>query len=135
MGWIKNMNSTIYSLIRGKTKNKIAEKYPNVFYTKDNENQSSTKFPTIYIHPIGNPETDGDLENTEINSAIFTQEVRITFNSDYNTSDCDYVLDLIIDAFKSIRFNLVTTTSPYSDNGLKKVNARFRRTIASGDTL
>ena len=135
MSWVEDMNGTIYSLIRGKTKKKIAKDYPNVFFTNDNENQSTTKFPTVYIHPIGNAEMDNDLENTEINSAIFTQEVRITLNSDYEVDDIYTVLGFITDAFKGIRFNLVTKTNPYSESGLKSVTARYRRMIASGDTI
>ena len=135
MSWVEDMNSTIYSLIRGKTKKAIAKDYPNVFFTNDNEIQTTTKFPTVYIHPIGNAEMDNDFENTEINSAIFTQEVRITFNSDYEVDDLYTVLGFVTDAFKAIRFNLVTTTNPYSDNGLKSITARYRRTIASGDII
>lgn len=133
--WVDDMNSTIYSLIRGKTIKSISADYPDVFYTDDNENMSTTKFPCIYIHPIGTTETDSDLESTEINSAIFTQEVQITFNSDYENDDLDNVLGFINGAYKSLRFQLVTKSTPYSNNGLKSISARYRRTIASGDNI
>ena len=133
--WVDDMNSTIYSLIRGKTVKSISADYPNVFYTNDNENMSTTKFPCIYIHPIGTTETDSDLESTEINSAIFTQEVQITFNSDYEVDDLDTVLGFISGAYKSLKFQLVTKSTPYSKNGLKSISARYRRTIASGDNI
>lgn len=133
--WVEDMNSTIYSLIRGKTKKDISEIYPNVFYTNDNENMSTTKFPCIYIHPIGNPESDSDMESTEINSAIFTQEVQITFNSDYEVDDLYTVLGFISREFKALRFQMVTNSTPYSSNGLKSVSARYRRTIANGDNI
>ena len=133
--WVEDMNSTIYSIIRGKTKKDIFAYYPNVFYTNDNENMSTTKFPCIYIHPIGNPESDSDMESTEINSAIFTQEVQITFNSDYEVDDLYTVLGFISREFKALRFQLVTNSTPYSNNGLKSISARYRRTIANGDII
>jgi hypothetical protein len=133
--WIEDMNSTIYSLIRGNTKKDISADYPNVFYTNDNENMSTTKFPCIYIHPIGTTETDSDLESTEINSAIFTQEVQITFNSDYEVDDLYTVLGFISREFKALRFQIVTNSTPYSNNGLKSISARYRRTIANGDNI
>lgn len=129
------MNGTIYSLIRGKTKKDISADYPDVFYTNDNENMSTTKFPCIYIHPIGTTETDTDMESSEINSAIFTQEVQITFNSDYEVDDLYTVLGLISRVFKALKFQMVTNSTPYSNNGLKSISARYRRTIANGDKL
>ena len=133
--WVEDMNGKIYSLIRGRTRKDISEKYPNVFYTNDNENMSTTKFPSIYIHPIGTTETDSDLESTDINSAIFTQEVQITFNSDYEVKDLYTVLGFISREFKALRFQLVTNSTPYSNNGLKSISARYRRTIANGDII
>lgn len=133
--WVEEMNSTIYSLIRGNTKEDISADYPNVFYTNDNENMSKTKFPCIYIHPIGTTETDSDLESTDINSAIFTQEVQVTFNSDYEVDDLYTVLGFISREFKALRFQMVTNSTPYSNNGLKSISARYRRTIANGDKL
>lgn len=133
--WVEDMNSTIYSIIRGKTKKDISAYYPNVFYTNDNENLSETKFPCIYIHPIGNPESDSDMESTEINSAIFTQEVQITLSSDYGVDDLYTVLGFISREFKALRFQVVTNSTPYSNNGLKSISARYRRTIANGDNI
>ena len=133
--WVEEMNGTIYSLIRGKTKKDISADYPDVFYTNDNENMSTTKFPCIYIHPIGTTETDTDMESSEINSAIFTQEVQITFNSDYEVDDLYTVLGLISRVFKALKFQMVTNSTPYSNNGLKSISARYRRTIANGDKL
>lgn len=133
--WVEDMNGKIYSLIRGRTRKDISSKYPNVFFTNDNENMSTTKFPGIYIHPIGTTETDSDLESTDINSAIFTQEVQITFNSDYEVKDLYTVLGFISREFKALRFQLVTNSTPYSNNGLKSISARYRRTIANGDII
>ena len=133
--WIEDTNRTIFSLIQGKTIKSISAIYPDVFYTNSNENMSTTKFPSIYIHPIGATETDADLETTEINSAIFTQEVQITFNSDYEVDDLYTVLSFITTAFKGLRFQMVTNSTPYSNNGLKSISARYRRTIANGDNI
>lgn len=133
--WVEEMNGTIYSLIRGKTKKDISADYPDVFYTNDNENMSTTKFPCIYIHPIGTTETNTDMETSEINSAIFTEEVQITFNSDYEVDDLYTVLGFISREFKALRFQMVTNSTPYSNNGLKSISARYRRTIANGDKL
>ena len=135
MSWIFDTNSTIYSLIRGKTISELQALYPDVFYTNNNENNAPTRFPSIYIYPIGMMEDNEDMETSEINSAIFTQEVKINFNAEYEIDDCFKVSDIITQAFKELHFSIVRITTPYSNGGLLNVSLRFRRTIAQGDEI
>lgn len=134
--WVSELDQKIFTLIKSKSIGSLSSTYPNVFYTTSNEAQTTPKFPTIYISNISNIETDSDLENDEINATNITYEIQIKVDSaNYTSDDCYDVLSVILDAYKSMRFSLVSTSSPTCLDGVWTLYTRVRRSIGSDDNL
>ena len=133
--WYSEIEPKVYSIVKAKSLNKIKEKYPSANFTTTEENvNSKTKFPTIYIYDMGGGgETGTDLERDRINGSIFTFQVRITTNT--SKQDCRNVMNYIIKAFKDISFEMVSFPNYTSMDGMHIGVARFRRKIDYNDII
>lgn len=128
--WTKYIQSKVLSRVKQEGLETLTTKYPDLYYTTEEESLAEPKFPTCYIHELPGTEQGGDLEGTTINAVYTTIQIDVTDNiSKTRVKD---VLDKATETMKSMRFR-VTTPEITTSQGVHKGTARYERIIAQGD--
>lgn len=132
--WVFDLESIIFSRIKHATEDTLKSKYPNVRYTvTDKPIDSTTKFPTIYIHELSGAETGMDLENSEINAVLYTIQLEVITNK--SQAEAKAVMAEIASTVKKMRFTFTAFPSFDNGNNYYRCVARAQRTIGAADTL
>ena len=133
--WILQNESRVFSIVQAKTKDDIVAQFPKARFTTKEENiNSNTKFPTIYIAEMsGGSEVGSDLEGQSINGVVSTFQAKVL--TDTSKNDATKVMGYILNAFKDLRFNLVGVPVTTTNDNVYVCIARFRRVIGASDKL
>ena len=131
--WISDIETIMLTKVKNYVTRKVKIKYPNLFFTTSDRNQSNPKFPTVMIRDLGSAERGNDLENIHINAYQCTIQVDVIDNESQNRAK--EVMQHIIDEMKKNSFSIIT--APMQDNNYDtyRVVSRFRREIGWNDTL
>ena len=130
--WISNISSIVFTRVKVDGLKKLKTKYPNIYFTTSDKAQKNPEFPTVYIHELPGKENGNDLENSFINSAIFTFQIEVTDNVSQNRTR--EVMDEIMGIMKKMRFSVVGMPE-FNNTDTYRGIARFRRTIDWNDNI
>lgn len=132
--WVLDIESKIFSKVRGRTMGKLIKEYPNIRFTTNGENvEPITQFPTVYIHEIDSTPIGNDLEAEGVNGVLSSFEVKVTVNTDKD--DAVEVMRYIFNAM--IELGYLPVGNPISSTSDKMYYSigRFRRTIGYNDII
>ena len=101
------------------------------FTTKGTSN-TDTVFPLIYVHLLPAMEQGQTLENTDIESGLYTIQIDVSDNSDPDIAK--RLMDECVRIMKGMRFSIPTMPEFYfNQTSVYRQTARFRRLIGSED--
>lgn len=132
MSWITDLDSMIFTRIKYKLEKKFKTKYPDFNVTNTDKSLKEPKFPNVYIQVLGNPEAGETTEAEEINAVVYTMQIDVTTKTQLSTRE---VSDEVINILKEMMFKGVAFPYPSNTDDTFRNIARFRRTIAVGDTI
>lgn len=127
------LESIILTRVKTKFDKSIKNKYPDLTFTTDSDNDSLPKFPTVYIHLLPSPETGQTLEGSSINGMIANFQIDVMDNQ--NKQRAKEVMAEVKRIFKTMRFRFNDMPYPEQTDGTYYSIAKASRAIGSGDTL
>lgn len=130
--WIADAEANVYNAIEYRTREKLESKYPELFFTreKDNDDLEDNVYPTCYIFfssiPVGQ-----DLEGATVNAVNMTMEIQVTSSK---TQGIEVAKDVIYEVFDNalrLGFSKVRMSPEYvdMDTDVKRMIARVSRVI------
>ena len=133
--WIMMIPSQVFTRIKTEFSEKIKTKYNMTgdnFSTTDSQNKKAV-FPFVYINLLPARETGNDLAGDTINGGIFTFQIDVYDNK--TQARAREVMTEVVRIMKSMRF--LVNQMPNSDDTdeIKRMTARFQRTIGGLDVL
>ena len=131
--WYADIESTVFTLVQYNLKTRKDAPYPNLNCTTASSTDTPAKFPTMYLHELTPLENGQDLENNEVNSILHSIEIKVFSNK--SESEVRAIMACAIAEMKKLRYSVTLFPDPTTDNQISSAVARFRRTIAKGDTL
>lgn len=131
--WAFELGNTIFYVVKSRAEPILQEKYPDVNITDEGETSGKPIFPTVYIHELPGLERGQTLDGQSINAVLETIQVDVSTNT--GSSDARYVMSVIGEVFKKLRFEVTAMPEPGKSDGIYTVTARFRRLIGASDTL
>lgn len=127
-----NIEEIFFTLVKDNISNTIKTKYPNLQISTDPRDIDRTKFPTIYISALANPEVNPTLENDGISGikANFQIEVYTT-----EKSSGKEVANEVIRILKVLAFYINAMPYTQYDGSTYRTIIRCNRVIGSEDVL
>lgn len=134
--WVLDAETTIFSRAKGIIVSTLKSAYPDIDVTKSDCANENAKFPTVYIHALQPYERGNDLENDGVNAVDLTYQVEVYVTKTQNIEVARKVSSVVINAFKSMRFNAVMPeTSVSTPTGTLRSIMRFTRVLGSNETI
>lgn len=132
--WVFDLESMIFSRVKYATEEMLKRKYPNIRYTvTDKPIDSTTRFPTVYIHELSSMEQGMDLDNTEINAILYTIQLEVITNK--SQAEAKAVMAALASAMKTMRFTFLAFPDFNNGNSYYRCVARAQRMIGAADIL
>lgn len=131
--WTANLESYVITIVKTKFSDKLKKKYPNIFFTTEEKNTSSPKFPTVYIHNISGIEEGRTTELKDFNAVNLTIQAEVTTNKD--SLSAKEVINEVQEIIHDIGFTIMGIPITTQDGNLYRSVIRARRRIGDGDTL
>lgn len=128
-----DIETIVFSRIKAILTSKLKSKYPNISFTTSDKVSSDPKFPNIYVHMMGSPETGEDLEGNTINGVLSTFQIET--NDNESQTRAKDVMNEVVKVMKGMRFSIVVMPETQNRDSTFRCVARFRRTIGSLDIL
>ena len=128
-----NVESIVFTRIKGKFPQNLKTKYKDLSFTTSNKVQATAKFPNVYVHLLPAVEKGQDLEGLTINGGLFTFQIEVTDSQSQNLAD--EVMQGVVTIMKSMRFEVMAFPEFRNTDSAYRSVARFRRVIGNGDTL
>lgn len=129
--WTKYVQPKIFSRVKQEGVAKLSTDYPEIFYTTSNQNISTPKFPTVYVHLMPGGEQGQALKGNSFNAFLCTVQIEVTDNK--SAVNADNVMDVVMESMKKMKFSVAYTPETQFSNGVYRTVARFRRVIGSMD--
>lgn len=76
--WTSDISSIVFTRVKVQFSSTIKAKYPDLYFTNSDKTQTTSKFPTVYVHEVGSSEQGQDLDNTGINAVLSTFQIDVT---------------------------------------------------------
>ncbi len=134
--WIFDIETSIYARLKNEVIASLKSTYPDIFFTMEERIDSSTRFPTVYIHFLAGSEQGGDLEGSTINAINCTVQFEVVVNQSQGLSGARKVTNEVVKQLKKMRFSVISL--PEFQNvttDTKRMVGRARRIIGQGDVL
>ena len=136
MSWVTDIQTTIYSRVKGILSSKLKKKYSSFYITEDNITPTDAKFPTVYITFVGITERGQTLDGTSINAVNMTAEVHIKTTKAQGLVANNEIAWDVVEAFKSMGFTATMPNIPTSNmDGVYESVSRFSRIVGQGDVI
>ena len=131
--WISDIESAIFTRVKANGLKELKTKFPEIFYTTDNETDAEAVFPTVYVEELPGAEQGEDLEGTSTNALLASFQITVSHNG--NKPETRVVMDNAITTLKQLRFKIISAPIYKRSNGVWVGTARVRRIIGANDIL
>jgi hypothetical protein len=68
--WSKYVQPKIFSRVKKEGMETLGDEFPNLFYTTSNQNLTTPKFPTVYLHMMSGTEQAQTLSGKSLNAFL-----------------------------------------------------------------
>lgn len=135
--WVRERENDIFTLVKTRSKRVLQTKYPDLYFTQDDEQIVETKLPTVYIHNLPGVEIGQTIDGQNINGMLFTFEIHVTVSKKQGQKAASEVMWEIIGQFKKLRFSLTMSPEFINSNNasMQQIVARVRRPIGASDNI
>lgn len=131
--WTSDISSIVFTRIKVLFSSTIKAKYPDLYFTNSDKTQTTSKFPTVYVHEVGSIEQGQDLNNTSINAVLSTFQIDVIDSQ--SQARANEVMGEVVRIMKGMRFSITAMPEFQNTESDYRSVARFRRMIGAGDTL
>lgn len=137
MSWIYDLENEIFTKISYRGKKKLGSDFPTIFFTMDAEPDDTTShFPTVYIHFLPIAEQGQTLDGQEINAVLSTVQIEVSTSKDQGQKAVRQITWEIVELFKLMRYSVVMTPEIIkTGNDTNQCVARVRRMIGNADAI
>lgn len=135
--WVRERENDIFTLVKTRASKTLISKYPDLYFTQDDEQIVETKLPTIYIHNLPATEIGQTIDGQNINAMLFSFEILVTVSKKQGQAAAADVIWEIIRQFKKLRFSLIMSPEFISSSNasMQQIVARVRRPIGANDNI
>ncbi len=131
--WTTDIFHKVFAKIKVETSRKYKTKYPNIYFTKTNEELQDAKFPTVYVQRMQGSERAQDLEGVFLNGVLSNIQVKITNNT--NDEEAQEIADYVCLIMKSMGYRMIGEPFPNNTGNLHENTSRYQREIDYTDKL
>lgn len=129
--WISDIESAVFTRIKANGLKELKKKFPEIFYTTDNETDAEAVFPTVYVEELPGTEQGRDLEGTKINAMLISFQITVSHSG--NKPETRAVMDNAITTLKKLRFDIISAPIYKRNGGVWTGTARARRSFGAND--
>ena len=135
--WVQERENEIFTLVKHRAKTILVGKYPDIYFTQDDEQIIETQLPTVFIHALPGLEIGRTLAGDDLNGMIFTYELTVTVEKKQGQAVASEVIWEVIAQFKKMRFQLIMSPEFIRSNNasMQQIVARVRRPIGASDNI
>lgn len=134
--WVSDVENEIYTIVKTRASKKLKSKYADIRFTTESESQSSTHFPTVYIHYEPSDTRARSLSGGTVAAFICAATLEVTCSKDQGQKSASSVIYEVIDQFLKLGFNVQQTPDFIpTGNGTVRIKARVERLLGSGDLI
>lgn len=135
--WVSERRNEIYTLIKHRAKTNLVSKYPDIYFTQDDEQIIETKLPTIFINGLSGAEIARTIEGKTTNGMLFDYEIKVTVGKKQGQAAADEVMWEVCSQFKKMGFWYLQSPSFIRSNNaaVQEMVARMRRNICANDKI
>uniref|UniRef100_A0AAU8B7M1 DUF3168 domain-containing protein n=1 Tax=Dulem virus 39 TaxID=3145757 RepID=A0AAU8B7M1_9CAUD len=131
--WTSDISSIVFTRVKVQFSSTINTKYPDLYFTNSDKTQTTSKFPTVYVHEVGSIEQGQDIDNTGINAVLSTFQIDVIDSQSQERAN--EVMGEVVRIMKGMRFSITAMPEFKNTDSDYRSVARFRRMIGAGDTL
>lgn len=133
--WVNDVQTQIYSIVKAKTISALKNKYPDIFFTQEDDVRINPKFPTVYINFLQPIEKGKDLVGVDINGINLTIQAEITTNKSQGMTGARDVAYEVLDHLKELGFSGNMPAFEQNTTDIKRMTMRVSRIIGYNDIL
>lgn len=135
--WASERRNEIYTLIKHRAKTNLVSKYPQIYFTQDDEQITEMKLPTVYVKGLPGTEIAKTIEGKSTNGFLFDYEIQVTVGKEQGQMAAEEVIWEVCSQFKKMGFwYLQSPAFVRSDNAaVQKIVARMRRNLCASDRI
>lgn len=132
--WVLDVESRIFTKVKGRTYKELNKKYPNIYFTTAEELAEYTdKKYTVFINELQPIEQGQTLDGNTINAIMSTFQIRVTTTT--SKEDCRDIYKAILNAMKDLQYDVVMIPTIKQTDGLYEGVGRFRRMLGALDII
>lgn len=132
--WATEIDTTVLSRLRSRGYADLKNKYPNINFTDDDRAPIDPKFPTVFYINISSTERGQTLDGKTVNALLHSVQIEVSDNSQTNAT-AKAVMSKICDYMKDMRYEVVNMPFFQNTDNVRRMVARFRRTIGANDVI
>ena len=132
--WATEIDTTVLSRLRSRGYADLKKKYPNINFTDDDRAPIDPKFPTVFYINISSAERGQTLDGKTVNALLHSVQIEVSDNSQTNAT-VKAVMSKICDYMKDMRYEVVNMPFFQNTDNVRRMVARFRRTIGANDVI
>jgi len=132
--WIDERINKIFSHVRNKVKTALKEKYPELNFTQDDSENTSAKFPTVYMF-FDFAERGSTLDGGVINAVYMTVRTQVSVTKTQGNNAAREVNAKVRDELINLGFIASGSPIPTVSGDVKVINADYQRIIGFNDPL
>lgn len=132
--WATEIDTTVLSRLRSRGYADLKNKYPNINFTDDDRAPIDPKFPTVFYINISSAERGQTLDGKSMNALLHSVQIEVSDNSQTNAT-VKAVMSKICDYMKDMRYEVVNMPFFQNTDNVRRMVARFRRTIGANDVI
>lgn len=135
--WVQERENEIFTLVKHRAKAILVSKYPDIYFTQDDEQIIETQLPTVFIHVLPGLEIGRTIAGNDLNGMMFTYELTVTVGKKQGQAVASEVMWEVIAQFKKMRFQLIMSPEFIRSNNasMQQIVARVRRPIGADDNI
>ena len=132
--WATEIDTTVLSRLRSRGYADLKKEYPNINFTDDDRAPIDPKFPTVFYINISSAERGQTLDGKTVNALLHSVQIEVSDNSQTNAT-VKAVMSKICDYMKDMRYEVVNMPFFQNTDNVRRMVARFRRTIGANDVI
>ena len=132
--WATEIDTTVLSRLRSRGYVDLKKKYPNINFTDDDRAPIDPKFPTVFYINISSAERGQTLDGKTVNALLHSVQIEVSDNSQ-TSATVKEVMSKICDYMKDMRYEVVNMPFFQNTDNVRRMVARFRRTIGANDVI
>lgn len=132
--WIDERINKIFSHVRNKTKSALKEKYPDLNFTQDDSENTSAKFPTVYMF-FDTTERMTSLDGGAINAVYMAIRTQVCVTKTQGNNAAREVNAKVRDEMVNLGFIASGSPIPTVSGDVKVINANYQRLVGYNDPI